>query len=638
MLRKLIIKNFKIHKNTSIQFDQKLSLVTGENNTGKTSLLESISIFRECIGITLHEIQRKNEKMVKSGLLQVGDFNLKDSYTLGFDSIRSTDCHELFYQEETQFQLDALIKNATEEIWIGFQVAKSSGGSFKVIPTIKERDLRIFNDVLYNNELIDVVRTSPLSYVTEQESFFSPAVIKKMTARSNTLGIFRNRIRQLEGQNKLQDLQIQITNILDLHGFEIRVSYDQNQDEYVTVDFRTDSVRQYQDIAALGSGTLQLIEVLISLNLKKDNLLNLILLDEPDSHLHRKAQRGLVNELRRLTNKNVQVIATTHNEQLVGSAHLNEILHLELTEQGTINTAPLATQFESGRIQGLVGQVQTQNIYQSLGVSASVMDFIEAIESERLILVEGRSDANYIQALLQKKSTITIATQLKQYSYWSLGGVGELSNKLKYWQDILQQINNGKSLWDKAVLVLDKDHCTIQEMSELSEKIEEKHKIKMLYWKSYTFESTILSDVKATANVLGELLKKKPDQIEQDIQEEVMRISIDYKKKKTSIEHQRKERSKDFKGILGKDPNYSSGIQYEKYLNEIDFPNRKEMFFTKNEVETIIKGVCRRYEVVDTFDLESFIVKMIEAWSAKNWLTQWDDVLERLLSTSINDK
>ena len=108
MIKKLRVKNFKIHKDTEISFASFLAVLTGENNSGKTSLLEAVMIFKECYQNTLRKIQRGNNSNAKAGHLAIGQFDFKSSeFVPYFSSVRSENYYELFYQDTNSFELEA---------------------------------------------------------------------------------------------------------------------------------------------------------------------------------------------------------------------------------------------------------------------------------------------------------------------------------------------------------------------------------------------------------------------------------------------------------------------------------------------------------------------------------------------------
>ena len=78
------------------------------------------------------------------------------------------------------------------------------------------------------------------------------------------------------------------------------------RDVTVIFNFKHNEIDIEKDIALLGSGSLQIIEILLNLyhpsSIQKD--LNLILLDEPDSHIHREIQSRLLKILVQFSERN----------------------------------------------------------------------------------------------------------------------------------------------------------------------------------------------------------------------------------------------------------------------------------------------------------------------------------------------
>jgi predicted ATP-dependent endonuclease of OLD family len=95
----------------------------------------------------------------------------------------------------------------------------------------------------------------------------------------------------------------------------------------------------FKDLSLLGSGTLQIIGILLNIHLKSLSKmdLNIVLLDEPDSHIHRDIQRRLV-EVYYKYGKGLQTFLTTHNEALIRSAAPYQVFHLEGKSTGIIKS------------------------------------------------------------------------------------------------------------------------------------------------------------------------------------------------------------------------------------------------------------------------------------------------------------
>ncbi len=156
---------------------------------------------------------------------------------------------------------------------------------------------------------------------------------------------------------------------------------------------------------------------------------------------------------------------------------------------------PLSADLPAGRKIGILQSESKQNLYHTLGISASAMNILEAIESEQLVLVEGRSDRVYIEALQAKRRSLFPVPQEKQVAFWSINGISDLPNKLSYWKDILNNIRNEKSLWEKSILLLDRDALSNEEIDALSKSLSERYGIKTIFWNAYTIESILLENL-----------------------------------------------------------------------------------------------------------------------------------------------
>jgi hypothetical protein len=90
----------------------------------------------------------------------------------------------------------------------------------------------------------------------------------------------------------------------------------------------------------MGSGFLQIIEIFSTLQFiqNRENCINLVLIDEPDSHIHSNLQVNMLNELQK--EENIQSFVITHNDRLIDTI-LEEgnvlFINDELKSIGTID-------------------------------------------------------------------------------------------------------------------------------------------------------------------------------------------------------------------------------------------------------------------------------------------------------------
>ena len=166
--------------------------------------------------------------------------------------------------------------------------------------------------------------------------------IQDAIVNRNSVAVIRNRLYML--YNNLQDPTLFQSFLNDLsfvlYNNKKRIALNSSsniqRDKQVIFLAETNGKDTPKDIALLGSGTLQIMEILLNLyhteSQNKDFIV--LLLDEPDSHIHRDIQGRLIELLTKFTSKN-QIFITTHNEALIRKAHLEQLFHLEEKPIGT---------------------------------------------------------------------------------------------------------------------------------------------------------------------------------------------------------------------------------------------------------------------------------------------------------------
>jgi len=628
MIKSIELINFKVHKHSIINFNENLSIITGENNTGKTSLLEAFLIFEECYHFTKSQIKTSKHRHIKNKILKINDFTFNERFLSHFKSVRSKDYSEVFYQNSNSITITITFQINNISFQISFEIKKGRNGTvYNIIPRIDDNTLQILNN-LNNINFFNFIKSSPISSILQNEFFLPPMQIEQELSKGNNLNVMRNRLNNLNPQT-LQNIQNQIALILGYKSFEFKIAYDVNQDLYIQALFRIDGASYYQDLALLGSGALQLIEVLVSSGLSSNYQQKVILLDEPDSHLHRLAQRRLVDTLRQTTSNSIQIILTTHNEQLVANAQSGELLHL-YNDPIKMEVHPIVANFKSGRGKGFIQNNSTNKVYESLGVSASAMKFLEAIESDVIVFVEGKSDAEYLEALQHKRESLPFVNpSRKKVTFWSLGSITDLPNKLSYWKDILTPIKNKQSLWEKSILLVDLDFTSIVEMEALKKEVEKEYNIEMIYWQSYTIESILLEDIQLFCQSVSNLFDIDLNSLSQFVLNELSKIDIN--NFSNSISGQRKQREITYSIFKNKVLKLNDGNNYNQYMASLENSNRlASLLYNKEDIDKLLKSIFNQYNINTELSSDEIILGLIESIDMKYWQSYWSDILEKI--------
>lgn len=97
-----------------------------------------------------------------------------------------------------------------------------------------------------------------------------------------------------------------------------------NKDEFIHLGVSINESKPY-DLHLQGSGFLQIVEILSTVEFIEAPL-KLLLVDEPDSHIHTKLQQNLLSHLKNIDHNQFFIIS--HNDQFVTSAGDGEVFFL----------------------------------------------------------------------------------------------------------------------------------------------------------------------------------------------------------------------------------------------------------------------------------------------------------------------
>ena len=162
--------------------------------------------------------------------------------------------------------------------------------------------------------------------------------------------VLRNKIK-----DNILNVQEHINNVM---GKDYQI-VEKQKDDKTYISIKVDG----KNIFSYGSGFLQLAEIFSSLEYVEPEIY-LLLIDEPDSHLHAKLQRRLINELRTLTNS--QLLIISHNDRFLKEVDEEEILFMteSAKENGIVDHLPAG--YKGIVLENLVGVLKMLKSYEML--------------------------------------------------------------------------------------------------------------------------------------------------------------------------------------------------------------------------------------------------------------------------------
>lgn len=322
MLETITIERFKNIKKIDLPLEN-INILVGSNNAGKSSILQSIQ-FAVAIAQTtsLDEFRTtkwKSDKLSTSLTAnQIIYSPIRDIYSLGNGG--------------------SLGQNRNQAITVKFK-DKTSGNTATFLLR-KGRNKNLLTEIegqTFGNPIRDLdnpysIYVPGLSGIPAFEELKSEGLVRRLAAKGDANNVFRN-ILWLLKQDPVK-WEAFLADFKDVFlTLEININFDKLKDEHLNA-FINYQGKSYP-IDAFGTGVLQIIQILSYIHLYNPKIL---ILDEPDSHLHPSNQRILADKLSEITIRlNFQIIISTHSRHLLDAfrdnAKVNWISNGEINEQ-----------------------------------------------------------------------------------------------------------------------------------------------------------------------------------------------------------------------------------------------------------------------------------------------------------------
>jgi predicted ATPase len=177
-----------------------------------------------------------------------------------------------------------------------------------------------------------------LAGVARTETFVSDGVLLRALARGDANAFVRNILYRLRQKDQWAQFEADLSMIFP--NVHIDVKFNSTIDQFIDVTITETGREVPLDLA--GTGLLQSVQILAYLHLFSPKL---IILDEPDSHLHPNNQRILCSLLSTVSiERGVRVLITTHSRHVLDTLHENA--KMLWVQNGTVVEAGIEDQVE----------------------------------------------------------------------------------------------------------------------------------------------------------------------------------------------------------------------------------------------------------------------------------------------------
>lgn len=401
-----LIRFKKFQKGNFALKSEGVSLLAGPNNSGKSTLLHALAVWSFCVFVLQ---QSKGDAAILSGYNGQGTGISEEN----FSPINLPDLKHLWFQLKPG-------GHGTDGYSLSIKVDWMDSDKNGQTLTIK---LSFTNDRLFIKaeksslslieHLPNILYLPPVAGLDAREPYATRAIRRAKLGRGMAGSILRNILLDLRNQNdeartKLKGTKTKITakDLKELRAtdpwerlqealrrtFEVELivgDYDETYHTSISVFVqpitRNKATGRYtnlgakRDLMVEGSGALQWICVYAyAVNPEHD----ILLLDEPDAHLHSSLQSVLMDELRQLLSENgKQVLVATHSREVLLTSPVDEIFA-----------------FNSKKPRYLVEEHQRTSLFAGLGEDYD--PFIDKLrKSKRVFFAENKSDFDTLQVV-----------------------------------------------------------------------------------------------------------------------------------------------------------------------------------------------------------------------------------------------
>ncbi|EJB50506.1 AAA family ATPase [Helicobacter pylori] len=314
MIQSVRIKNFKNFKNTQIDGFTKLNIITGQNNAGKSNLLEALYYL---VGKSMHPC---------TNVLEIYDNIRKEPLT-------SESKNLMFYGLDTEKKIQittTLDNNQTLDLQIKFIAnEKQKVIESQIIPTAEQTQmpsqlnftLKKNNEEIYNDHL-NIAKIPNQSGYNRQFKNFDPNQLQKLLPFESTTiipsDVAYRQVHMIQAMSKIcsnNQLEEELNERLNQFDNNIQsISFNTNNQ----LKLKVKNIKEKVPLSVFGDGLKKYLHIVSAF--MADNA-KTIYIDEVENGLHfsrmKLLLRCVIDFINDNKDGNLQVFMTTHNQEFI---------------------------------------------------------------------------------------------------------------------------------------------------------------------------------------------------------------------------------------------------------------------------------------------------------------------------------
>lgn len=437
MIKQISIDRFKSIDSAILELD-KINVLVGANNAGKSSVLQALQ-FTTSVAQTAR-LYSQSAKFDKDGVWATSVYPdqliyspVKDPYALAKGGILKEDSHMGISV--------SFIEDTGESVVATFRKGRNKNIAARFEGQVVGQHLSSLDSPF-------CMYVPGLAGIPFEEEIRTVGVVRRIVAKGDSNTVFRNVLNLLYSDGAKWELFLADLKAI-FPEIEFQINANPNVDGFIDVKFRLSENDPMLPIDLAGTGVLQATQIAAYVNYFQPSLL---LLDEPDSHLHPDNQRALATLLISLSDRTeTTIIISTHSRHLMSALHGDAKFFL--VKNGMISNS------EYNHYIGLL----------ELG-ALDEYDHIKEGDLKYIILTEDSSmdSRKYLRGVLEASGYARDEFQI--YSYNSVSQI----ESAKMFASFLLDINPDLTI----IIYRDRDGLYDREIASIKEKIEFDSRVK----------------------------------------------------------------------------------------------------------------------------------------------------------------
>lgn len=302
MIRGIGLRRFKRFRDVTVPVPDHIVLA-GPNNTGKTTVLQAVAAW----SLAFKTWQALNDYNSRKGGYMLAPIS-RESFAAvalrSFDFLwRERDCGDFI---EIELAHDGIGLVAMEFHY-------DTTEQIKVRPSLRCKP-DILRSLTFDASFVPAMS----GLATREAQYANPATIDALLAQSRPGEVLRNLLLVAHGDQPAWERLV--AGVRRMFNVELQAPV---AGAWIVAEYKSAGSDKLLDIASAGSGLQQVLLLLTLLNTRPGRVL---LLDEPDAHLHVFLQDAIYSELRgAAARQGSQLIVATHSEVVIDSVDAREL-------------------------------------------------------------------------------------------------------------------------------------------------------------------------------------------------------------------------------------------------------------------------------------------------------------------------